>query len=751
MADIDFRVRVALDGSGTLTDISDRVRRIRGRYGRHRGLYQYETGRVRVSLHSDDNFLTPGGGSTFQTDLAHGGECRITASVGSVEVPIFSGRVDSFEWEGGTTQASATLVITDGFARLSHADLIADLPAERTGERVNRILDLAKYPSSPGARSIDPGTITCEAVSVEGTALDLLRICTATEGGRLDIPHSGAIAGAVEFAQRAPLPEIAATITDSRQVGSLELTPSGNPITEQDPDLLINRVEFSLPNGGEVVAENLASEERYGLQVLRQKVFGNRADSQALADWWIDLFSLSYFRTRAVGVSPHFESDAAALIALGITVGSVVSLSYTPAGGASRVATTSIVDGVQFSVLPLSPESSASQVEFRWALFPSESSAYWILADPTSGLLGSTARLGPPIGAEDIARPRNQPAGRIRWEDGAYVTAAEFSGGITSQALTRYDSDNERALAESRPQIGQATVLGAATLTSGTPDLSLEVWTGRRFTPQLSLGAEITEEQTGSQTGGGGDPEPEVGVVSLSISASGPQNPLLLSWSYIDPDGVAPRHISIRRKTYHVEASDHSTATAQNLADDPLGAVTRIRYRGGTRWRQSGRAILTYEATTYDLAGWLSGNSNSPHRFAIRLKNEAGSWSPWTEDIIIDPEGPGDHSPELAFSAPETWDSGLPLPLSWSYSDADNHYLTHFYLWTIRNGASFVWDGSDFSTNQAGVAVIPPAFPSALVPVGWGAPDGNPRTYYLVGVSEDGARSIPARADVLPV
>ena len=541
-ADIEIAIEVDLDGSGTLVNISERVRRVRGRYGRHQGIYDYEAGRARITLHSDDNFLTPGGGSTYLTDLVHGGVCKITAKIGTTELPIFSGFVDDLIWRGGSNTATVTLIIVDGFSRLSHAHVVADLPAELTGERVVRILDLARYPDGEGDRLIDDGTIACAATSVDGTALELLRRCSTTEGGRLDVVHTGDEPGAIEFKQRERRSGVDVTITDSPDEDSNDLLPSAEPETGQDPDLLVNRVEFTLASGDTIISEDLDSEARYGIRTLRQDVFGDRDDTKFLADWWIDLYSQSYFRVRSVSVAAHFETDDAAAVALDTTVGNVAHLNYVPAGGSNRVQARSTVDGVEFTLVPLSPVEEVWRVDLRWALSPAESSAYWEIADSFSGVLGTSARLAPPLSAIDIDRPRDRPDGRVRWSDADFVSANDFTGGLTSQVITCYASETSRTQGELRPEIGQLNVVASPNLADDAVAVAeLDVWTGRKFTRLMRIAPPGLQTSTQAD-----DPNPA--KPDLTLTSTGRSVPLVAAWTYDDPNDSAQQEIALRRK-----------------------------------------------------------------------------------------------------------------------------------------------------------------------------------------------------------
>ena len=730
MADVSLKVLVDLSGSNTLVDISDRVRRVRGRYGRHSGVYNYEAGRCRVELHSDDNFLTPGGGSTHEAELAHGGKCEITAEVGGQTLPIFSGNVDDVLWQGGANSARVVLVVVDSFARLSNARITATLPAEFTGQRAERILRLANF-SEP--ININEGTIYCpEIFSDNETALDLLRTCAVTESGRLDVTHAGSNAGSLEFIQRGPLPALSANITDLANSDGLELLPSAEPITTQDPDLLINRVQFELPEGDFIIAESEESQARYGVRNLEQKVFSGRDDTINLANWWIDLFAQSYFRVRSVSVGAHFESDLGAQVALGVNAGSVVGLSYVPAGGSNRVSTSGIVDGIEFAISPLSPVDNTVQIDLRWSLFPAESSAYWILGDTFSGILGRTTKLSPPITAADITQIRNHPGGRIRWSDADVVTATAYSAGVTSQMVTAYDTNRDRDLCEVYNQLGQASLVA-------NPDvverLQMSVWTGFRFTPQLQTNFNLPETPQPANPF-----KPVLTATTEGISSEGDAQPLALSWTYSDPNLSAQTSVQIRRKNYRVEANDPAADS-----NDPLDLVARVRYRNhpvNSGWGRTPIA-LDWREQSIIFAQWYVRLARSPVRFSVRVTNAEGLSSAWSDDVVVD-TGRAGASPQIAFTNPSSQPAATALNLIWQYTDADLHEQASYSLMRIVNGEALIWDGTDF---EAGRPAKVGAETNALIPAGW-ADVGDNVTFYLFANDASNDVSLPAHINI---
>lgn len=598
MADIRLRVAVDLGGDGVLVDISDRVRSVRGRYGRGRGQTSYSAGTARVDLHSDDNFLTPGGASTYSADRAQGGRAEVSATIGGGDVvAVFTGWVDAVSWSGSGTSARASLELVDGFARLSQAQLTAvDLPAERTGERVARVLDLAGYPTG-SARNIDAGTIGCLPQTVTGSALELLRICATTEGGRLAVEHSGAVGGVLRFAGRAPIGPVEIIVTDDPRLNTTDLTPAAEPETEQDPELVANATEFILPSGELVTSRDDVAVARYGLRTLRAAVYSSADDAQDLADWTVDVFASPAFRVRRVDVAPHFENASAASAALDVTIGSVVDVAYSPPSSTTRLAASSIVDGVEFSVDALDPVAAAAAVRVRWSLLPAATAAYWLLGDAVAGRLGDTTRLGPPAIGAPLTQRRNVPAGRVDWVANQNVTATDYTGGITAQSVEIYDNGGSRNVAEIAPRAGQVTVL--------KDNLSVDVFTGRGWSRTFTVSPdEATPEHTAPV------------IERFTVSATNVGQPLRLLWVSSDADATDTQTGFEIRRTIGENITYAST---------PLGVWTTYRYYV---FSPSRFAVIP--------AGWGSA-TDGPHRYAVRVRDQSRLWSPYSEEIEVTP------------------------------------------------------------------------------------------------------------------
>ena len=448
-------VLIDLAGSGTLIDVSDRITRVRGRYGRQSGLADYGAGSATVNLDTPDNYLTPGGG-TYDANTVVGRLTRIRATADGQTVTLFAGRIETPGWQPtGIKYAKAKLQIVDHLIRLARASVdLPNTPAELTGARVGRILDAAGLTVAAGfARDLDAGTVQCAAGDYDGNALTLIRRVGHTEAGRFVVVHGDTDGGVLRFIQRGVSPASVLTVTDTPD-SSEQITFDGDPLTESDPELLVTAVNFTDASGTKHTLENAQAIDRYGRRELSRTVLSNAADTAALATWWLSIYGVPRLRVVEIRVAVHLESPAAAAAALAVTVGTAINVELTPPGTNLRIAAVYQVDGVGFDMYR---RGDVTVCNVRWAMLPPEVATFWVLGE---SLLGTETVLAP----ADNQDQANTPGGRRRWADGAddgTVTAPTFGAMVTTQVSAVYATRQTRDTASvaDTPKDGQWCVV----------------------------------------------------------------------------------------------------------------------------------------------------------------------------------------------------------------------------------------------------------------------------------------------------
>lgn len=161
-------------------------------------IIRYEAGHATIRLKNSDRRFDP---TNLSGPYVSGGKTqvramrpvRIRATWSAVTYNVFRGYADEWNLEWFDPNYSVTTVpITDGFKVLAakkRAAVSAVGAGEDTGARITRILDSAGWPSAD--RSIATGNYTLQATTLEGKALDELRLAADSEIGELYVDGQG--------------------------------------------------------------------------------------------------------------------------------------------------------------------------------------------------------------------------------------------------------------------------------------------------------------------------------------------------------------------------------------------------------------------------------------------------------------------------------------------------------------------------------------------------------------------------------
>ena len=442
---------------GNLVEIGQYCSRVRGAGGRQSETSQYTTGRCQIHLTDTQSLLTPGDpDGVYDPNNVPGGEVQIITTITNPdeEVRQFTGRVESVEWKGaevGDQLGLVTIHCVDAMNRLSQPEVsLTNPPQERTGARLNRILDAVNFPAA--LRHIDLGTATCAAITGEwkGKALQLIQQIQQTENGLLSVTHG---TGLLRFREAGN--QSAALVRVSDTPSTTDITPAKPPKLSEDPSALVSVVELTDAAGTihrEVNSDNVA---RFGERTLKFVSLSNAAATAALASDLLASLGRPRIWAQQLNVAAHFESSYSATRALQATIGNQIEFSFTPPGTNRNTENVYQIDHVRFDFQPL--DTPSVRANLTWGLLPPPASTYWVLGHPTTGQLGISTRLA--------ARPSNSvihstiPAGRKTWTDQETVTVDEFGAYLTTQQIPAYTTHNARQTGEQFPRDGQMCVI----------------------------------------------------------------------------------------------------------------------------------------------------------------------------------------------------------------------------------------------------------------------------------------------------
>jgi hypothetical protein len=395
-------VQVLFDGS-TITDVSSRVLSVSIKYGRDRELDEYAAGTCSIVLDDRDNFITPGhSDSTMGNTQLIGREIRVSAAVSggsdSYSSYLFRGLISDVDYipDSGHQAAQTVLKCVDGFQLLSRARFNnQSFSAEKTSVRTTNVLDLAGYPdeSNPNDRTIATGDVDCLSASgVSATALDYLQTIAKTENGKFLINHAGTPAStnfggvATFIAKNQSLLASGLTVSDANSLSSGQIQAEEIQL-EYGSELLFNSYAFTPASGSVQTGSNSASVSKYGTRTLERTLLSSAAEANNAGIYFIGLYDEPALRVAQVILQADMASTADAEKILHLNVHSSLDLSIKPAGSSATLTGEYVVEGLTIDITPLDMASNKSAIKYTISTSAADVTAYWILQDPSFGVL----------------------------------------------------------------------------------------------------------------------------------------------------------------------------------------------------------------------------------------------------------------------------------------------------------------------------------------------------------------------------
>jgi len=314
-------------GGQIFYDVTDKVKSISTRRGKNRQLDEYDAGLANVVFDNNDRTFDPEYvNSPYYGQIIPKRAIRIFSGGN----PVFQGVIDDWNLNydpGGFSEASAAS--SDAFTMFNTQTLSAGTAtAQKSGDRVNAVLDLPDVNWSTQDRSIETGLTDLGAdVFVEDTnILEYLRTVAKSEPGNLFIGKNGHVV----FTNR----DAAATS------GEVTLSDDGTGIPYQGmkvvygSELLYNEIVIGSLAAGTVVAQDLASIAQYGVLNLTQTglLMSDPDYVQNLALYYAQKFSSPEYRFESVDIVLDELSDVDQQKILGLEIADFVTIKFTPNG-----------------------------------------------------------------------------------------------------------------------------------------------------------------------------------------------------------------------------------------------------------------------------------------------------------------------------------------------------------------------------------------------------------------------------------
>lgn len=321
---------------GTLFyDVTSRVRSWSTNRGKSRALDAFNAGQAAIVLDNNSRAFDPTyTSSPFYGQIIPKRQVRITSN----NVVQFQGLIDDWNLDYAPQgDSTAGVVCSDGFAALANQTLSASTATSQlSGARVNAILDSADVDWPSGSRQIDTGEVTlgADVIADNTSALSYLQLVEASENGRLFVGKSGKLV----FKDANGVQPVGASFVTFADDGT-GIKYTGMQVV-YGSELLYNQAVVSRVGGAVVTANDYDSQGAYGIYTITKTdlLMASDADSTALAVQLVKQYSNPEFRFEALTVDLNQITTGQADSVLGMEIGDVALIKFTPNGIAPSIA-----------------------------------------------------------------------------------------------------------------------------------------------------------------------------------------------------------------------------------------------------------------------------------------------------------------------------------------------------------------------------------------------------------------------------
>lgn len=391
---------VTINFNGAATDVTTYVRNLSIRRGRSRELDQFTSGQCSFTLDNRDRRFDP-----LNTTGPYYGKIRprLQVTVVSDGINLFSGFIEDWNYDYNRSGDSvADVVCIDGLALLSQTNLAAFTNVEESPSE--RIVNVVSRPevSYGGSLNLDAGLsiLQPDTVSEDTNTLNYLQKVADTDFARLFVDGSGALRYRDRTSGLLSPPRVVFADTNDAYIRALIVLdetvwwidatePLGVPAhdnavartilqdatwwIDSDPpsyvppvlpftevgiefgsEFLFNRVSATRENGGTVDAENLASQDVYGIRTLSRSglLFTSDLDTEQYAIYLADLYGVPDVRITGHQVIMEALTPVNQRYMKRLEIGDVVRTVWRPNNTGDVIDRYSIIEGVEHVLIP---------------------------------------------------------------------------------------------------------------------------------------------------------------------------------------------------------------------------------------------------------------------------------------------------------------------------------------------------------------------------------------------------------------
>jgi hypothetical protein len=321
-------------GGEIFYDVTDKVRSWSSGRGKSRALDAFNAGQASVVFDNNDRAFDPTfAASPYYGQIIPKRQLRISSN----NVVQFYGLVDDWNLDYSPQGDSvASVIVSDGFRQLANQTLTGGTATSQlSGARINEVLSSADVNWSVSARQVDSGEVllTNDVIADNTNALAYLQLVERSEGGRLFISKSGDL---VFKDQNGVQPDGSNLVTLADDGTGIKYT--GMQVV-YGSELLYNQAVVSRVGGGTAIANDTDSQQAYGISTITETdlLMASDVDVDALAVSLVQQYSEPEFRFEAVEVNLNEISTVEADQVLGLEIGDVALIKFTPNGIAPAI------------------------------------------------------------------------------------------------------------------------------------------------------------------------------------------------------------------------------------------------------------------------------------------------------------------------------------------------------------------------------------------------------------------------------
>lgn len=319
-------------GGQIFYDVTNKVKSIAVRRGKNRQLDEFDAGLANVVFDNNDRTFDPEYvNSPYYGQIIPKRAIRIL----SANKPRFQGVIDDWNLAydpGGFSEAAAAS--SDAFTLFNTQTLPSGTAtAQKSGARINAVLDLADVNWSTQDRTVDTGQtdLTNDVFAEDTNVLEYLRTVARSEPGNLFIGKNGHVI----FTDRSSAPTS----------GGVTLADDGTGIPYQGmkvvygSELLYNEIVIGSQTAGTVVAQDLESISQYGVLNLTQTglLMSDPDYVQNLALFYANKYSSPEYRFESVDIVIDQLTDEQQQAILNLEISDFVTIKFTPNGIAPAI------------------------------------------------------------------------------------------------------------------------------------------------------------------------------------------------------------------------------------------------------------------------------------------------------------------------------------------------------------------------------------------------------------------------------